>query len=114
MAIRPIIDWLLGQALADFRLGDLVAGISTRLLEAGYALHRFHVTVRILHPIYSGTAFTWTPEQGLRRDAFARSDSASENWLRSPLHYMMKTASPNTASASTTTKAWKTTPSSGI
>ena len=90
MAIRPIIDWLLGQALADFRLGDLVAGISTRLLEAGYALHRFHVTVRILHPIYSGTAFTWTPEQGLRRDAFARSDSASENWLRSPLHYMMK------------------------
>ena len=88
--IRPIIDWLLAQALVDFQLGDLVAGIAEQLVEAGYALHRFHVTVKVLHPIYSGTAFTWTPQRGLRRDAFERSDNVSEAWLCSPLNHMLE------------------------
>ncbi len=88
--IRPIIDWLLAQALADFQLGDLVTGVAERLLETGYALHRFHATVRILHPIYSGTAFTWTRNQGLQRAAFERTDSASDAWRDSPLNYMLQ------------------------
>ena len=88
--IRPIIDWLLEQALADFQLGDLVTGIAERLVETGYALQRFHVTVRILHPIYSGTAFTWSRGGGLQRAAFGRADSASNAWLNSPLNHMLK------------------------
>ena len=88
--IRPIIDWLLAQALADFQLGDLVTGVAERLLETGYALHRFHATVRILHPIYNGTAFTWTRNQGLQRAAFERTDSASDAWRDSPLYHMLE------------------------
>jgi len=88
--IRPVIDWVLAQALTDFQLEDLVAGTAERLVAAGYSLHRLHVTVRVLHPIYSGTAFTWVRGKGSERDQFERSGSEADVWLQSPLRYMLE------------------------
>ena len=88
--IRPIIDWVLTQALTDFRLEDLIVGTAERMIAAGYPLHRIHLTARVLHPIYSGTSFTWNRNQGMQSDVFDRSDSESDGWLGSPLRYMLE------------------------
>ncbi len=89
-AIRPVIDWVLAQALRDFRFEGLFTGTAERLVAAGYPLLRLHVTIRVLHPIYAGTAFTWVRNRGLELDAFERSGNSSDMWLRSPLRYMLE------------------------
>jgi adenylate cyclase len=88
--IRPIIDWLLDQALNDFQLEELVAGVAERMVDVGYRLYRLHLTVRLLHPVYSGTAFTWVEGEGLQRDAFKPGDTESQKWLGSPLRHMLE------------------------
>jgi adenylate cyclase len=87
--IDTIIDWLLAQALGDFQIEQLVSNVAERMVDIGYRLYRLHLTVRLLHPIYSGTAFTWVEGEGLQRDSFRPGDNESQKWLRSPLHYML-------------------------
>ncbi len=88
--IRPVIDWILEQALTEFAIEEFIAETAEKMLESGYALHRLHITARILHPIYSGVSFTWTQDKPIETDNYRRDDMQSDNWLKSPLRYLLE------------------------
>ncbi|MEM7193898.1 MAG: adenylate/guanylate cyclase domain-containing protein [Pseudomonadota bacterium] len=89
-AIEQTERWLLALALGEFSLQTLTEQTAVRLTEAGLPLTRLHVTVRLLHPIYSGTSVTWTRESGLEQDTYTPADIDSDEWRQSPLRHMVE------------------------
>lgn len=92
--IRPVIDWLLAEALTDFAVEALVAGVAERLTEAGYPLYRLQISARLIHPLYAATAVTWVRGKGASTGRFEHGGLQSEAWLKSPLRHMFENGLP--------------------
>jgi adenylate cyclase len=87
--IRPVVNWILEQALTDFEAEDLLAGMAERLQKIGFELHRIYIANRILHPLYEGAGTSWRQDGGIESDSFTRRDRAADNWLQSTLRHMI-------------------------
>ena len=88
--IERICEWVQHLATREFTFQQLVDGIANQLCDSGLPLFRLHLTVRIVHPIYSGTAVTWNRTGTIDLNSFTPADGASDDWMQSPLRYMLE------------------------
>lgn len=88
--IRPVIDWLLAEALTDFAVEELVAGVAEKLLAAGYPLYRLQISARLIHPLYAATAVTWVRGKGADTGRFEHGGLQTDAWQKSPLRHMLE------------------------
>ena len=88
--IESICDWVQNLATQEFTFQQLADGVANKLCDSGVPLLRLHLTVRIVHPIYSGTAVTWNREGEIDLNSFTPADGQSDDWMQSPLRYMLE------------------------
>lgn len=89
--IDNVTDWLMGEALREPVIEDLVEGTAARVDAAGIPLMRFHISFSLLHPLYDGMGLTWRRGQKLEVNRFERSDGPENPaWTRSPLNHMIQ------------------------
>ena len=82
-------DRLLLDGLNGAPFEALLAAFGTGLNEAGIAATRIHVTMRTNNPAFGSIAHRWLREEGTHLESFPRRESHSENWLQSPLLYLL-------------------------
>jgi adenylate cyclase len=58
-AVRPIVDWLLGDGWSIPSASELTRQLGQRLNAAGVPVFRMRVTIRTLHPQFFGASYTW-------------------------------------------------------
>ena len=61
---RPVIDWLIAQALAALPIDRLLTGLSAQLEAAGVPVSRIHLSGTVLDPQTESVGFTWKDETG--------------------------------------------------
>lgn len=60
LAANPLVEWILGEGWDAPALPDLVRALCEEMVALGIPLCRMKLHVRILHPQYLGTSYTWT------------------------------------------------------
>jgi len=88
--LEGLTDTLLQKGLEGTSFEDLLALFGTRLNAAGIAVMRIHVTMRTNHPEFGSLAHRWLRDEGTHQENFIRPDAPPDNWLRSPLHYLLR------------------------
>ncbi|MEH6822470.1 MAG: adenylate/guanylate cyclase domain-containing protein [Motiliproteus sp.] len=56
---EPIIDWLMSEGRSLKCPQRLTAALSQVLLECGVPLLRMRISMRTLHPLFTGSSYTW-------------------------------------------------------
>lgn len=59
LSSNPLIQWLLAEGWQIRELPALVAALGRALVRAGVSVYRIRVSLRILHPLFIGSAHTW-------------------------------------------------------
>ncbi len=88
-ALSDLNDWLVQQGLEDTPVETWLETLCTRLVEIGIPVHRFSVSMRAHHPEIGTVAFRWKRGVGNEREDFQRSAEAPEEYLRSPIYYLL-------------------------
>ena len=88
-ALKDLTDWLVQQGLEDTPVNVWLEAFCSRLVAAGIPVQRVNIIVRAHHPEIGAVAFRWHREDGNERQDFQRSSSASEDYLHSPIYYLM-------------------------
>jgi adenylate cyclase len=84
-----IVEWLAEEALRDTEPANLYGELCERLRGVGVPILRGHVAFRVLHPLYDASALEWTAEKGVVVEYFRPGQSGEEQFLRSPLGYIL-------------------------
>jgi adenylate cyclase len=84
-----IVAWLADEALNETEPPALYGELCQRLRGIGVPILRGRVGYRVLHPLYDVSAMSWNPEQGVEIDLFRPDQSASEEFLRSPINHAL-------------------------
>ncbi len=87
--LEVLRDRLLQDGLDGQDFDALLSAFGTGLNDAGIAATRIHVTMRTNNPAFGSIAHRWLREEGTHQEAFPRRESHSENWLQSPLFYLL-------------------------
>jgi adenylate cyclase len=91
LLIDNVTDWLMGEALGQPKIEELVEGTATRVDAAGIPLQRFHISFNLLHPLYAGMSLTWRRGEKLEVTPLERTmDSDNPAWKKSPLNHMIQ------------------------
>jgi adenylate cyclase len=84
-----IVAWLADEALNEAEPAVLYGELCQRLRGIGMPILRGRVGYRVLHPLYDVSAMSWSSEQGVEIDLFRPDQSASEEFLRSPINHAL-------------------------
>ena len=90
--IDGVASWLMSQALGESQVAEIFEGCCVRMLGAGLPLVRGLISFRTLHPLFASVTLIWRrggsidTTEHLHEEAFS-----SEQWLRSPMHYLLTT-----------------------
>lgn len=87
--VQEVSDWLIHQGLGRTDFETVIAGFCERLRAAGVPLGRGMVAVRTLHPEIDAHSFIWRPDRPLEAADFGTDEAPSEDFLASPLHYLL-------------------------
>lgn len=79
----PIGEWL-AQEGPGLPVGELIAGLSERLLAAGVPIDRATLHLRLLDPQFRGVSIEWRPDQPVEEIRRAHGVELTEAYLRSP------------------------------
>ncbi|MFT5509594.1 MAG: adenylate cyclase [Hyphomicrobiaceae bacterium] len=96
----PLVDsaaeWLMSKALGDGEIREIFAGCCRRMVAAGIPIARSFLYYRTLHPLHASVFLIWERGESdvqvhelLHEGAFS-----SEEWLRSPMNYMLQNGVP--------------------
>ncbi|MEM1352791.1 MAG: adenylate/guanylate cyclase domain-containing protein [Pseudomonadota bacterium] len=88
--LSTLSDTLLRDGLVGQSFEELLATFSTSLNAAGFDIMRIHVTMRTNHPEFGSLAHRWLRDEGTHQENFTRSDTPQDDWLQSPLHYLLR------------------------
>jgi adenylate cyclase len=92
-AIAELYVWAMEAGLHGANAGELFDGYCRRLVEAGVALLRGHVSTQTLHPQWTGYGFTWRRElNAIHEHQFARVETPSSAWVQSPFVQLIERA----------------------
>lgn len=87
--ISALREQLLQDGLDGKPFEAQLATFGTGLNDAGIAATRIHITMRTNNPAFGGIAHRWLRDEGTHQEIFPRRESPSENWLQSPLFYLL-------------------------
>jgi adenylate cyclase len=87
--LKGLADWLVERGLRGLPLDEQVDGFCRRLVNAGFPVRRFNMSIGTLHPQHGSRSFIWRRD-GITMDEFPRQPSGeeSEAYLRSPIRYL--------------------------
>ena len=88
-AVKDIADWLVQQGLENAPVELWLEAFCNRLVSAGIPLQRANITVRAHHPEIGTVAFRWHREGGNERENFVRRTDAPEEYVLSPIYYLL-------------------------
>ncbi|WP_170756457.1 adenylate/guanylate cyclase domain-containing protein [Ruegeria lacuscaerulensis] len=88
-AAKDIADWLVQQGLENAPVELWLEAFCQRLVSAGIPLQRANITVRAHHPEIGTVAFRWHREGGNERENFVRRTDAPEEYVLSPIYYLL-------------------------
>ena len=91
VALRALEDDLVELALRRAPVEAIAERTTAGLRAAGVPLDEVRIAARTLHPAIDAIGVTWSAQSGIATGVFRHSDSGSEAWLRSPLHFMIQT-----------------------
>lgn len=96
----PLVDaaaeWLMSKALGDGEIREIFAGCCRRLVAAGIPISRAFLYYRTLHPLHASVFLIWERgESHVRVEELVHERAfSSEEWLRSPMNYMLQNGVP--------------------
>jgi len=90
LRVQALSDWLVEQGLRGATLDEVLAGFCEGVRKLGIPLWRGHISMRTLHPNFEALSYRWLREEGVKRDAIARTDETSAEWRASPISYMFE------------------------
>lgn len=86
LSSNPLIQWILTRGWRIRALPALVAALGRALVEAGVSIYRIRVSLRILHPLFIGSAHTWHRDTDEVEEYFPPHTVLLEDrYLKSPL-----------------------------
>ena len=88
--LQPILSRLFESALADENYTGVFEGLCIGLVEAGVPLLRAHLAMRTLHPLVASVDLTWYQGEALDVNPREYVASPREEWLSSPLYWMLE------------------------
>lgn len=88
-ALKDLADWLVQQGLENAPVEIWLEEFCNRLLTAGIPIQRANITLRAHHPEIGTVAFRWHREGGNERQDFVRRTSAPEEYILSPIYYLL-------------------------
>ena len=93
--IDRIADWLMSQALGEFGVDTIFEGCCQRLHAAGIPLARALTAFRTLHPLFASVNLLWKLNQGVNTRTMLHTEAfSSDEWLRSPMHHLVRRGLP--------------------
>ena len=95
LALSGCAEWLVERGLRGLSLAEQVDGFCRRLVDAGFEARRFNMSIGTLHPTHGAHSYVWRPD-GIATELHARrrTDEQREAFLRSPVHYLIRTREP--------------------
>jgi len=88
--IAPIREWLIDQALDDCDIVELFDEMCKRIIDVGIPLSRARIFWPTLHPLFQGETILWEHDKPAKLDQFEHSDKVSDEWVRSPLRFLVE------------------------
>ena len=88
-ALNDLTTWLIQQGLENKPVESWLEACCNRLVAAGIPLQRVNITMRAHHPEIGSVAFRWHRDGESERVDFERRTDAPEEFLQSPLYYLM-------------------------
>lgn len=88
--LRGVADWIMEAALENTPVDRLLGGACVRLLGAGVPIARAHMSYRTLHPSIESVSLLWTSEGKVKSMEHLHGSGMSDDWLRSPFHFMIE------------------------
>jgi adenylate cyclase len=88
--VDRLANWLIAQALADAEIEAIIAGCCERFSAAGVPIYRAHLSLSVLHPLYSSVGYLWRRGEGLQVSGYRhlRDGVSQERYLRSPYFHL--------------------------
>jgi adenylate cyclase len=90
--LEPALQRITRTALADEHYAGVFEAFCDELTSASVPLLRAHLTMHALHPLVSSVALTWLRGQGLVVTPREYTPEPADEWLRSPLYWMLSNA----------------------
>jgi adenylate cyclase len=88
--ITQITDWLVDQSLGEPDIVELFEGVCKRLYAIGVPVSRGMLMWSTLHPLFKAESVFWRRSEPAELGQFRHQDIVTEEWLRSPMHHMLK------------------------
>lgn len=88
--IEPVLERIVGMALADAEYSDIFESFCTELIVAGVPLLRAHLGMQTLHPLVSSVDLTWLRGRPVATVSRLHTPVPPQVWLTSPLYWMLK------------------------
>ena len=88
--ITQITDWLVEQSLGEPEIVELFEGVCKRLRAIGVPVSRAMLMWSTLHPLFRAESVLWVKGEQAELGQFRHQDIVTEQWLRSPMHHMLK------------------------
>ena len=88
--ITQITDWLVDQSLGEPDIVELFEGVCKRLHAIGVPVSRAMLMWSTLHPLFQAESVLWRRGEPAELGQFPHQDIITEQWLRSPMHHMLK------------------------
>ena len=88
--ISQITDWLVDQSLGEPDIVELFEGVCKRLHAIGVPVSRAMLMWSTLHPLFQAESVFWRRGEPAELGQFRHQDTVTEEWLRSPMHHMIK------------------------
>jgi adenylate cyclase len=88
-ALSDLTAWLIQQGLENTPVETWLEALCIRLVDIGIPLQRVSVSMRAHHPEIGTVAFRWKRDTGNEREDFQRTTDAPEEYLRSPIYYLL-------------------------
>jgi adenylate cyclase len=92
--MQQIHDWLIDQTLGEPDIVDLFEGACLRLSGVGVPVGRGMLMWPTLHPLFQAENVIWRRGQPAELRQFAHQDTATEQWLRSPMRALIESNIP--------------------
>jgi adenylate cyclase len=87
--VTQISDWLVDQSLGEPDVVELFDGLCKRLSAIGVPVGRGMLMWSTLHPLFQAESVLWKRTQSPELGQFPHQDKASEQWMRSPMLFML-------------------------
>lgn len=84
-----LLAWLVDAGLDGRSERGLTNGLAARLNAAGVPVHRISMGSDVLDPVLQSRSFIWRSESGTEKYRFERGLRRSDQWLKSPLFWML-------------------------